>query len=209
MTNDGAVLTDRVAAQLRERIVSQVDAPGSTVTEAAVAALFGVARPTARLAIDRLVADGILRREPHQSARIPRLGRDDITDLYNTRAVLEAAALSALARVGTVPAEAIASHRALTEDATNFALHDIAFHRALVAGAPGVRLAHLHGLLMGEVELCIGQVQAAHLLTAAEVARQHQAILNAVVAGDAEDAARRVREHIEGARDALLRHRDD
>jgi DNA-binding GntR family transcriptional regulator len=201
-----AVLPESIADQLRASIISQEDAPGSTITETAVALRFGVARPTARLAIDRLVADGLLRREPHQAARVPVLGRADILDLFDNRAVLESAAVAALSRVGVVPVAAMEAHRALTSKRDDFARHDIAFHRALVAGQSSPRLVRLHSLLMGEIELCIGQVQAAHLLTAAEVASQHQGILDAIIAGDLDAAAGLVRRHIEGARDALLEH---
>lgn len=204
----GAVLTDSIAERLRASIIRQEDPPGSAITEAVVAMRFGVARPTARLAIDRLVVDGILRRLPHQAARVPQLGRDDIVDLFDNRAVLEATAVAALARTAVVPAPAIIAHRAFATEPQHFATYDIAFHRALVAGQPSRRLAHLHGLLMGEIELCIGQVQAASLLTADQVATEHQAILDAIVASDPDAAARLVRDHIAGARDVLLAHAD-
>ncbi|MFM9878681.1 MAG: GntR family transcriptional regulator [Rhodoglobus sp.] len=197
------VLPDQIADELRASILSQVDAPGSSITESAVALRFGVARPTARLAIDKLVADGLLRREAHRAARVPELSRDDIVDLFTNRALIESAAMAALATSGTIPAEALAAHRALAT-AEQFARHDITFHRALVAGQPSPRLTRMHQLLMGEIELCIGQVQAAHLLSAAQVARQHQGILDAITSGDADAAARLTREHIAGARDRLL-----
>ena len=201
------MLPGAIAEQLRARIIAQLEAPGSTITESAVAVRFGVARPTARIAIERLVADGILHREAHRAARVPELGRDDIVDLYTTRAIVEGAAAARLASGGTIPARALEAHRALSAT-DEFAPHDIAFHRSLVEGQDSPRLAHLHGLLMGEVELCIGQVQAAHLLTTAEVAAQHQGILDAITAGDATTAERLAREHIEYSRDALLTHLD-
>jgi DNA-binding GntR family transcriptional regulator len=201
------VLPGTVADQLRASIIAQTDAPGSPITEAAVALRYGVARPTARIAIDKLVADGLLRREAHRSARVPELSADDIVDLFDNRAVLESAAMASLARSGTIPAEALTAHRELTES-DDFARHDIAFHRSLVGGQSSPRLAHLHSLLMGEIELCIGQVQAAHLLTATEVAQQHQGILDAITAGDADAAASLTRDHIVGARDRLLNHLD-
>ncbi len=198
-----SVLPDTIAEQLRASILSQADAPGSSITETAVALRFGVARPTARLAIDKLVADGILRRERHSAARVPELTRDDIVDLFDNRAVIESAAMAALATSGTIPAAALDAHRALSTS-DDFAPHDIAFHRSLVAGQSSPRLARMHELLMGEIELCIGQVQAAQLLTAAEVARQHQGILDAITAGDAARARELTTDHIAGARDALL-----
>ncbi len=203
MSETNTVLSDSIASELRTRILSQQDAPGSSITESAVALRFGVARPTARLAIDKLVADGLLRREAHHAARVPELSRDDIVDLFDNRALLEAAAMSALAHGGTIPAEALEAHRAMATS-ENFASHDIAFHRSLVAGQPSPRLARMHAMLMGEIELCIGQVQAASLLTSAEVSAQHQGILDAITAGDADLAARLTRNHIAGARDRLL-----
>jgi DNA-binding GntR family transcriptional regulator len=200
--SETSVLTDSIAEQLRRSIVGQQDAPGSAITEAAVALRYGVARPTARLAIDRLVADGILRREAHRAARVPVLGRDEVADLYDTRAVIEAAAVATL---DSVPAAAASANRTL-QRTDDFAQHDVAFHRALVAGSSSPRLIRLHDQLMGEVELCIGQVQAAHLLSATEVAAQHQRILDAVQTGDVAAATALTRAHIAAARDALLRH---
>ncbi|MBH0007796.1 GntR family transcriptional regulator [Salinibacterium sp. SWN1162] len=207
MIENAAVLPETVAQKLRADIIAQRDAPGAAITESAVALRFGVARPTARLAIDRLVADGILRREAHRAARVPELSYDDVLDLFDTRTVVETAAMAALAEAGAIPAEALAAHRALTAT-DDFAHHDIQFHRALVAGQPSSRLTRLHELLMGEVELCIGQVQSAQLITAHEVAEQHQGILDAITAGDASTAERLTRDHILGARDRLLTHLD-
>jgi DNA-binding GntR family transcriptional regulator len=201
------VRPEAIAEALRASILSQVDAPGSSITEAAVALRFDVARPTARLAIDKLVADGLLRREAHHAARVPELSRDDIIDLFDNRAVIESAAMRALAGTKTVPAEALDAHRALSST-ERFARYDIAFHRALVAGQPSPRLTRMHQLLLGEIELCIGQVQVAQLLSTSEVAAQHQGILDAITSGDADAAATLTRDHIAGARDRLLANLD-
>jgi DNA-binding GntR family transcriptional regulator len=198
-----------ISDELRARIVDGREVPGSTVTESAVAMQYGVTRPTAKIAIERLVAEGLLHRESHAAARVPQLSRDDIHDVFVNRAMLEAAATSALATAGAVPPDAVAAQRDLLENRTDFARFDIAFHRALVAGQPSARLAHLHGLLMGEVELCIGQVHAHDLIDATTVAAQHQGILDAIIAGDPALSERLIRAHIDGARDALLAHYDD
>ena len=206
-----SVLPDAIYARLRASIIDQGFAPGTSITESAVALQFGVARPTAKMAIERLVAEGLLRRELHQSARVPQLDRDDIRDLYDNRAVIESAAIDALAESGAVPVDAMRAHRALVADAESskpFAEHDIAFHRALVAGQPSPRLVRMHALLMGEIELCIGQVQAGQLIDAREVAAQHQGILDAVTAGNRALAVARTRDHIHASRDVLLEHHD-
>ncbi|MCW2601777.1 MAG: GntR family transcriptional regulator [Frankiales bacterium] len=206
------VLPSAIYEELRERILSQSDAPGTSLTESAVALHFGVARPTAKMAIERLVGEGLLRRESHKAAHVPELSRDDIIDLFNNRAIIEGAALSWLASSGAAPREALDAHRALQATTTSdapFAVHDIAFHRALVMAQPSRRLVRMHSLLMGEIELCIGQVQAHHLLSGSEIAAEHQGILDAVAAADADAAEKRTREHILHSRDRLVAFFDE
>ncbi|GAA4681203.1 GntR family transcriptional regulator [Frondihabitans cladoniiphilus] len=199
-----------VAHELRDDVLAVRIRPGDAVTEAAVSARFGVSRPTARIAIDQLVGAGLLRREPNRGARVPALSRADIVDLYDNRALVEGAALAALAGLGSVPPDAVRSNRALAEapDDAPFAADDIAFHRALVVAQSSPRLTRMHDSLMGEIELCIGQVQANALWRPADIAAQHARVLDAVVAGDPALAARLVREHILTSRDRLLEHVD-
>lgn len=224
-------LPDAVYEALRESIVDGRDAPGTAITEQAIASRFGVARPTAKAALERLVAEGLLRRTAHKSARVPELTRGDIIDLYDNRATVEVAALERLAGAiargdAPIPDAAVTAQRTLTDalggssaesagsagataaSSAPLARADIAFHRALVEAQLSPRLARLHALLMGEIELCTGQVQSHRLLALADVVEQHQSILDAVAAGDAERAATLTRAHIEGARDRLLAHYD-
>ncbi len=211
-------LPHAVYEALRESILAQREPPGATVTEKAVADRFGVARPTAKAALERLVAEGLLRRSTHKTARVPQLDRDDIVDLYANRAVVEEAALRLLAAAPRPPAAAVAAQRVLVAAAAGpsesavdtgpLARADIAFHRALVEAQPSPRLARLHSLLMGEIELCTGQVLAHRLLALDDVIAQHQGILDAVADGDADRAGRLTRAHIEGARDRLLGYFD-
>ncbi|MET4783222.1 FCD domain-containing protein [Glaciihabitans sp. UYNi722] len=199
---------------LRESIVTTAEAPGSLLTETAIATRFGVARPTAKAALERLVSEGLLIRRPHHAAQVPQLTRDDIQDLYTNRATLEEAAVRNLAFDGTVPTEALIIHRQLIEHVRDdnrpaLARADLDFHRALVLAQHSPRLAKMHGLLMGEIELCIGQVQSHRLMRPDDIAEQHQGILDAVAAGTMPLAGRLTREHITTARDRLLEHFDE
>jgi DNA-binding GntR family transcriptional regulator len=204
------VAHDVVVASLRNAILARDLVPGTAVTEAHVSTTYAVARPTARIAIDRLVADGLLVREPHHAARVRRLVRDDIDDLFVSRAAIEAAAVELLAAASSVPADAHEANRGLLElpvDAP-YAARDFAFHRALVHGTSSTRLPRLHDLLMGEIELGIAQVEAHGLRSADEVAADHQSILDAIAAGDVERAGRLARSHVLSSRDRLVAHYD-
>jgi len=210
--NISTVLPDAIYGDLRADILSQSVAPGATLTESAVALRFGVARPTAKMAIEKLVAEGLLHREKNQAARVPVLTREDVVDLMDARAVIEGAAVARLAQGGTIPADALAAHRrigAQDGESPEIATLDIAFHRALVTGQGSVRMQRMHSLLMGEIELCIGQVLAGRLRTAADVTSDHQHILDAVTAGDAALAEELTRAHIAVTRARLLARFDE
>lgn len=202
-------LPDAVYDALRTSIVTVDLGPGTLVTETAVAVQYGVARPTAKAAIERLVTEGLLSRQAHRAARVTELDRTDITDVYAARALIEEAALRGLARTSAVPPAALSAHRDLVgavaaADRPTIVRDDIAFHRALVVGHGSARLGHMHDVIMGEIELCIAQVQYHGLMSPAEIAHSHQRILDAVEAGDGDAAGALVRAHIESARDKLL-----
>lgn len=207
-SSDAAVRPDGVVVALRDAILSRQLGPGTAVTEAYVSTTYSVARPTARIAIDRLVADGLLVREPHHAARVRRLDRHDIDDLFVSRAAIEAAAVELLAASSSIPAEADEANRDLGElpNHASYAERDLAFHRALVHGTTSVRLPRLHDMLMGEIELGIAQVDAHGLRSTAEVTADHRSILDAIAAGDVERAGRLARAHVLASRDHLVAH---
>jgi DNA-binding GntR family transcriptional regulator len=202
-------LSEAVYEALRESIVTLGDPPGAVLTENAVASRYRVARPTAKAALDRLVAEGLLRREAHRAAQVPRLDRADIEDLYATRLVIEESALLALAKRAFIPPGAMAAQREIVEFAERgedapFARPDMVFHQALVLGHGSLRLSKMHALIMGEIQLCMGQLQSHHLLRAKDIVVQHQGLLDAIQNRDPELASFLIRRHIINARDRLL-----
>lgn len=206
---DGTLLADAVYRALRRSIVSIEDEPGSILTEKAVSQRFGVARPTAKAALERLVAAGLLHRSAHRAAVVPLLSPADIEDLYATRLVVEQAVVERLASRGRVPAQAVAAQDVLRKNAHRddqgaFAAADLMFHQALVAAIGSARMTRMHDLILGEVELCMGQLEIHSLVSVVDVLKQHQGILDAIESRDPELAVFLMRRHILGARDRLL-----
>ncbi|MFC0012197.1 GntR family transcriptional regulator [Devosia nitrariae] len=202
-------LSEAVYEALRESIVSLNDPPGALLTENAIAARYGVARPTAKAALERLVTEGLLRRRAHRAAQVPVLSRADIEDLYAARLLIEEASIVSLAKTGVVPLAALKAHREIKEFSENgenapFARPDLTFHHALVAGNGSPRLSRMHELIMGEIQLCMGQLQSHQLLRAKEIAAQHQGLIDAIESRDSELAGFLIRRHINNARDRLL-----
>lgn len=95
-------LTDALYESIRKRIVNGEIPPGEKLTEVRLATEYNVARPTAKAALERLTALGLLRRTAHKTAVVPVLDEAEIRDLFFSRITIEKAAVSTLAATGQV-----------------------------------------------------------------------------------------------------------
>ncbi|AZS40747.1 hypothetical protein CVS54_02088 [Microbacterium oxydans] len=201
-------VVDAVTAQLRGRILSGAIRSGSPITEAAVSQIFGVARPSAKAAIEQLVASGLLVRTAHRSARVVDIDSVTVRDVYRTRTRLESAALRELAGSKNVPAAALAANAEIMAmpggpDPATVA-PDLRFHTALIDALDSERTGRMYRSVLDEVRLCMAQVQGRRLLDAADIAAQHADILDAVASGDGERAAALLEAHLSSAEDRLV-----
>ena len=201
-------VVDAVTQRLRTRILGGELRPGTAITEARVSQEYAVARPSAKAAIEQLVAAGLLVRTAHRSARVVAIDADVVRDVYRTRTRLESAALRELAQERRVPRAAteandeILAMPAGPDPAT--VDPDLRFHRALIQALQSERTSRMYASVLDEVRLCMAQVQGRRLLDAAVIAAQHQAMLAAVAEGDGERAARLLTEHLAAAEERLV-----
>ena len=202
-------LTDALYTSLRARIVNGEIAQGEKLTENRIATEYDVARPTAKACLERLIALGLLRRSAHKTAVVPVLGLDDVRDLFFTRELVEVSAVTGLARRGSTPQRV-----RRTQDAMEIASRsgdfqaqvaaDADFHALIVRESGSERLARMHELILGEVQMTMGLYSAHQSAPAHSVADEHAAVIAAIDLGDADLAARRLREHLDAARDRIL-----
>lgn len=201
-------VVDAVTGQLRERILSGEFRPGAPITEAAVSLTFGVARPSAKAAIEQLVASGLLVRTAHRSARVVGIDADTVRDVYRTRTRLESAALRELSRTRAVPEAAVAANAELLAMAPGpdpaTVDPDLRFHTALIDALGSERTGRMYRSVLDEVRLCMAHVQGRRLLDASAIAAQHAAILDAVAAGDGQRAAEVLDAHLASAEERLV-----
>ena len=202
-------MIDALYGSLRQRIINGELPPGEKVTEAKVVGEYGVARPTAKACLERLTAAGLLRRSAHRTAVVPELDRAEILDLYFARDSIERRAVQRLAEMGAVPAEARSAQERIERAVADGVFPDqveadITFHTSLVDAVGSKRLSRMHELIMGEVHLTMGQFQAHRTTDPRTVATEHDAILEAIAAGDAAVAADRITTHLQAARDRLV-----
>jgi len=204
-------LVDALYTATRERILTGDLAAGSALTEMQLAQEYSVARPTAKSAMERLIHDGLLRRNTNKTARVPLLTEADIRDLYFSRAFLEREVSATLAAKRLVPPAAWKYVEALRNAAKNPVLTevvtiDVDFHRSLFDAIGSSRLNRLYDSLMGEVRLCMAQVQANQLLPPERIADEHAAILSAIEAGNSRRATKEITGHLERACARLVSH---
>lgn len=201
-----------IIKDLRTRIFSGELAPGTPLGEVDVAAHYKVARPSAKAALENLVASGLLTRNAHQSARVTTLNSTDTRDIYRTRAIIEAEAVRLLAGIGQVPQAARDANAEITalRDASPIQIvdPDVRFHSALVQALDSTRTSAIYGQLSDEIRLCMTHVQDATLLNTADIANEHERLLECISAGDAQGAAEVLAQHLSQASGRLAEHLD-
>src|SRR5690606_18029215 len=152
-------VVDAVTQELRARILSGALPGGTAVTEARVSSDYGVARPSAKAAIEQLVASGLLVRTAHRRARVAAIDAAMVRDVYRTRARLERAALREPAQTRRIPpgaAEANAEIGALPVGPDPASVDpDIRFHTALLEGIESERTSRMYRTLLDEARLCM------------------------------------------------------
>jgi DNA-binding GntR family transcriptional regulator len=201
-------IVDAIAIDLRTRLFAGELTPDVPLTETEIAMSYDVARPTAKAAIEKLVAEGLLVRGVHKTARVVDLGPDSVRDIYLARAYLESEVLRRLARTRTVPEGAAQANRDIAAVGEGSAMAvvepDMRFHTSLIDAVGNERISKMYRSLVSEVRLCMTRVQSLHLLGTALIQAEHQKILELIGAGEGEAAAFLLDEHLGRARERLV-----
>ena len=206
----GQQLSEKVAAHLRDEVMSGRLRDGDFIRPERVASDFGVSPTPVREALMALASEGTVTWQPRRGFRVARMTRDDVIDLFDVQAYI-AGELAARA-VGILTAVDVDGLRALqvqlesaavqqTVDEVHRLNHEI--HRAINRSAGPSRLTALLGQLVGFVPLrYFAEVEG----WSEASAHDHEAIFDALQDGDAEAARRAMAEHIRHVGDLLADH---
>ena len=146
--------------RLRESLFVGEYAPGEEVKDTHIARAFGIARPTARIAVQNLVNEGMLDRKPGSSARVRVFGTEQVDDIYRVRKLIEIDAIREI-RARDLPLhrveETLVTFGNLDprENWAEVARADVAFHTAVVDSASSPRLKTFFAALINELRLLI------------------------------------------------------
>jgi DNA-binding GntR family transcriptional regulator len=191
--------TDLVAALIRELVITGELGAGEQLRQRDLAQRFGVSQTPVREAMRRLESEGLLVCDTHRGFTVaaPELGR--VEENFQIRAALESLGASLAAR--KIDAAGLArlhdlndQMRVLPDDDSCYAELNREFHFTVYEYARSPLLLTLMRLLWASLQ---GGPRV--LRSHAESARQHDAILAALRAGDAAAASARTYQHIMGA----------
>jgi DNA-binding GntR family transcriptional regulator len=203
-------VVDAVTADLRANLFTGEFPVDRQLTEAEVAATYGVARPTAKAAIEKLVSEGLLQRRTHKTARVPVMNAADVRDLYLARSCIELEVVRRLAMSGASIAAAVSANaEVLAADEEAGGGPDIiaattGFHQALVGSLQSPRLTRVFRTVMGEMRLCMAQMRSRKLLRRDLIVEEHCTILACIGGGDPDGAAAAMRAHLINAENRLV-----
>jgi len=201
-------IVDAISNDLRTRLFAGELTPGAPLTETEIATSYDVARPTAKAAIERQVAEGLLVRGVHKTARVVELGPAAVRDIYLARAYLESEVLRRLARTRTVPEAAAEANREIAAVGEGPAMEvvepDMRFHLSIIDAVGNERTSKMYRSLVSEVRLCMTRVQSLQLLGTALIQAEHQKMLELIGNGEGEAAAFLLDEHLGRARELLV-----
>jgi len=192
-----ASLSERARASVERLILSGEIAPGTRLNEVALAARLGLSRGPLREGLRALERDGLVTAGPAgQGMSVRRLEADELSELYDMRALLQGFILARLAEGaadGALAPDALPGLRARVAamaadaeagDAAGYYAGNLAFHDALNAAAGHRRAAGLYDLLIKESHLA-RQQSLTRPARMRESNAEHAAMLDAVEAGDA------------------------
>lgn len=208
--------TELAYQEIRRRILEDVYAPGSRLTEAEVATSLDVSRTPVRSALVRLDVEGLVELIPNRGAFVAKWSPADVEEIFGLRIALEplAAALAARrirpAEIAELRELAAQMEGALQTSGFTRAHVDAStelnaqFHRVLIDAA---RNHQLRSMLSSVIEFplmhrTIGEFEPARLRHAWA---EHRELIAAMEARDEQLAESTMRTHVLAARDVIRR----
>lgn len=208
---------EEVYVRLRADILSGHFKPSQKLAFAELCERYGVSVGVVREALSRVAEQELVQNAPQLGFFVTRLSRSDLIYLTDARCEVEALTLRKAVLQGDIAwqSEVLASHHRLantsmvrSEDpermseewATNHSL----FHETLLMGCGNPRLLSIATQLRASAELYRRwSVPLGHQHNR-DIAGEHKAIVDAVLAGNGDDAARLLVDHISTTTNLLL-----
>jgi DNA-binding GntR family transcriptional regulator len=193
---------DLLRDQLEQDIVTGVLRPGERLDEQSLAARFGVSRTPIREALMQLASAGLIALQPRRGAFVASLSLREVIDRFEVMAALEGACGALAARRITEPErrELLGAHEACAReapggDADAYYYANERFHHVIYGASHNGYLAERARQLHDRLKPYRRLQLRARSRVASSLA-EHQAIVDAILAGESGKADRILRDHI-------------
>jgi DNA-binding GntR family transcriptional regulator len=203
-------LRERIYDEVVQMILNRELAPGAQIDERALSEKLSVSRTPFREALGTLANDGLIETKPYRGTFVRELAPKQINDLYEVRKNLEGLAVrlavpqltdEQIDVIEGILDNAVAALR--RQDMATYAALDRQFHETFPRVANNETLSDTLARLSRQIQLC--RVFANKEPDVAErTATERTAILKALRAKDAEQAAFLMTEHIAGVQRAVM-----
>jgi DNA-binding GntR family transcriptional regulator len=203
--------SERIAASLREAILSGDIAPGQWIRQEEVAARLGASRLPVREALRMLEAEGLTEHEANRGSRVPLLDQHEVDVVYQMRERLEPLALTEslphLTADQIAHLEDVQNRIEADGRLTEFLVLDREFHLTSYAGCPSEHLVSTIGRLWNSTQhyrrafMTIGGPDRRWVVNS-----EHRLLLDAIRRKDAVDGERYLSGHIRRTRIELAQH---
>lgn len=203
---------EQILPHIRRDIVQNRWAPGERLPETELCNEFGVSRTPLRDVLKILEVEGLVQLMPHVGAIVTPLDPPDLSEKLEVMSALEQMAAMSVARHR--PAAALKEierlHRAMEMAAGQgqaskyYSLND-EFHRAIVTGSGNQTLSKMHETIMWHVSRARNRVNFRETLDPRQ-AEHHAAIVEHILAGEGDGAARAMHEHLDDVIANVLTH---
>jgi DNA-binding GntR family transcriptional regulator len=195
--------SQRAYEKIVDMLVTTPLADDTLLSERNLSTALGLGRTPIREAVRDLVREGVLESHPTRGTILKPLSIADLQDLYEIRQAIEGLGAALAAERGAVEllepyARAFAMAIEAPEEADLGQLHDVGieFHSEVMRISGNARLHELYRPFRIRFRIPLGIVPRrapARVLTAA---REHQAILDAIVRRDSAEARRLMVDHL-------------
>ena len=209
METDNPTLTEKLASAIADGILNGSLKPGVRLDEVGLALQHGVSRTPVREALRQLTASGLIDMRPRKGAVVSKATPEQVESLFVAMAEMEATC-TRLAAMSMTPVERRrlqARHETMTAlaargDPAAYADANVAFHSAIYAGAHNAPIAEYAMSLRRRVgPFRRAQFQVEGRLTRSN--QEHDAVVRAILAGDATAAHAAMLHHVSLVEDAF------
>jgi DNA-binding GntR family transcriptional regulator len=201
-------LADQAYEALRSAVLHGRLGPGERLNQAELASALGVSDRTVREALARLIAEGLVSREPYREFRVVGVSVDDIEDIIRMRAMLEGWAVEIAASI--IASEELDQMRSLIpkmnnsdalQSAASFQGYNRDFHWTAIDACNRPHLIDMLKRLwdlMRPYSLDTDRFDLSEASYIERLQRSHQELVDALSSGDGP-----------GARAVLAKHSED